>query len=314
MKALRKLIAHPPLRAMLSELSDSYRGPRRHTNPRRHRGATCPPSRSPAALHLPRPQLLHRPARRVLTALVAGGVFVTGSGVAFADNVYNTLDPSIDATAEAMSLTAGGAAGTTQLKVDTTNEDGKNGCNLTGSTTLKLALRSSNTDLATVSPAEVIFTSCGDVKDLSVTGLKATGSTPVTISATQVSNDTGGRFDLAPVTFTVSVAAAAAAPAAAAGDTTAPDAPTIDLVAASDTGTSETDNYTNDTTPTLTGTAEAGSTVQVFDGETSLGTTTATSTGTWTFTPAALTGTSHSFTAKATDVATTCPRLQPFSP
>ncbi len=156
-----------------------------------------------AALHLPRPQLLHRPARRVLTALVAGGVFVTGSGVAFADNVYNTLDPSIDATAEAMSLTAGGAAGTTQLKVDTTNEDGKNGCNLTGSTTLKLALRSSNTDLATVSPAEVIFTSCGDVKDLSVTGLKATGSTPVTNSATQVSNDTGGRFDLAPVTFTV---------------------------------------------------------------------------------------------------------------
>ena len=38
---------------------------------------------------------------------------------------------------------------------------------------------------------------------------------------------------------------------------------TPDLTADSDTGTSQTDNYTNDTTPTFTGTAAAGSTIQL---------------------------------------------------
>ena len=44
----------------------------------------------------------------------------------------------------------------------------------------------------------------------------------------------------------------------------APAAP--DLVAASDSGVSSTDNITNVTTPTFTGTAEAGSTVTLYDG------------------------------------------------
>ncbi|MBO52926.1 MAG: hypothetical protein CMJ69_19355, partial [Planctomycetaceae bacterium] len=45
-------------------------------------------------------------------------------------------------------------------------------------------------------------------------------------------------------------------------DTTAPDAPSVpDLSAASDSGTADDDNLTNDTTPTVSGTAEAGSTV-----------------------------------------------------
>ncbi|MGR3911680.1 Ig-like domain-containing protein, partial [Burkholderia sp. SR8] len=42
---------------------------------------------------------------------------------------------------------------------------------------------------------------------------------------------------------------------------------------------------TDDTTPTLAGTAEAGSTVSIYDGTTLLGTTTADPTGNWTFTP-----------------------------
>ena len=76
-------------------------------------------------------------------------------------------------------------------------------------------------------------------------------------------------------------------------DTTAPDAPAI----ASGGGDS------SDSTPTLTGTAEANSTVTVYDGNTSLGTTKAAANGTWTFTTAALADGAHSFTATASDAA-----------
>ncbi|WP_328514992.1 Ig-like domain-containing protein [Ralstonia solanacearum] len=52
----------------------------------------------------------------------------------------------------------------------------------------------------------------------------------------------------------------------------------------------------------MTGTAEANSTISIFDGTTLLGTTTADASGNWTFTPTtALTDGSHSLTATATD-------------
>ncbi|TYZ38976.1 hypothetical protein C2U34_26665, partial [Ralstonia solanacearum] len=58
---------------------------------------------------------------------------------------------------------------------------------------------------------------------------------------------------------------------------------------------------TNDATPTLTGTAEANSTISIFDGSTLLGTVTADASGNWTYTPTtALADGSHSFTATAT--------------
>ena len=158
----------------------------------------------------------------------AGAVALAGSllamsapWAALADDIYNNLDTSVDAVAEVMNLTAGGAAGTTQLYVDTQNGDGKNGCNLTGSTTFVASVNSSNTGVATVSPSSVTFASCGEVKTLTVSPLAA-GST--TISLAQTSNTTGGTFNLAPATFTVQVAAApAAAPAPPPpADTTAP--------------------------------------------------------------------------------------------
>ena len=86
-------------------------------------------------------------------------------------------------------------------------------------------------------------------------------------------------------------------------DTVAPDASTIDLVAASDTGASSTDNLTTDATPTLAGTAEAGATVTVLDGSTVLGTTTVDGSGHWRFTAGALGDGAHSFTATVTDIA-----------
>ncbi|EHA1125964.1 hypothetical protein FG475_12595, partial [Vibrio navarrensis] len=92
-------------------------------------------------------------------------------------------------------------------------------------------------------------------------------------------------------------------------DNVAPDAPsTPDLDAASDTGASNTDNITNDTTPTFSGTAESGSTVtlysdQVGGGATSIGSATATD-GNWQITTDTLAaGVTHAITAKATDSA-----------
>lgn len=146
--------------------------------------------------------------RRALAALTVGGMLaVAAAGAAQADDISNSLDATIDATAEVMSLNAGGVAGTTTLYVTPRNEaGGKNGCNLTGGTALTLALGSSDTGVATVSPSSVTFTSCGDTKTLTVAPV---GAGTTTISATQTANTTDGSFNLAPVTFTVNVAPAA---------------------------------------------------------------------------------------------------------
>ena len=87
-------------------------------------------------------------------------------------------------------------------------------------------------------------------------------------------------------------------------DAVNPSAPTTpDLALASDSGASNTDNVTSDTTPTLTGTAEAGSTVTLYDTDgTVLGTTTATG-GNWSITSTTLSSGSHTITAKVTDAA-----------
>ncbi len=63
------------------------------------------------------------------------------------------------------------------------------------------------------------------------------------------------------------------------------------------------DHITNDSTLTLAGTAEAGSTVKVYDGATLLGSTGATSSGAWNYTTAALANGGHNLTATATNTA-----------
>ncbi|WP_394562043.1 DUF5801 repeats-in-toxin domain-containing protein [Aquipseudomonas alcaligenes] len=58
---------------------------------------------------------------------------------------------------------------------------------------------------------------------------------------------------------------------------------------------------TNDTTPTLTGTADAGATINIYSGALLIGTTSANGSGAWSFTPAAvLASGEYHFTAKAT--------------
>src|SRR2546421_661368 len=78
------------------------------------------------------------------------------------------------------------------------------------------------------------------------------------------------------------------------------------MTAATDSGSSSTDNITNNTTPVFTGSgAEAGATVTLFDtnGTTVLGTATADSSANWSITSSTLSSGSHTLTAKQTDIA-----------
>ena len=84
-------------------------------------------------------------------------------------------------------------------------------------------------------------------------------------------------------------------------DTTAPAAPSVTSFSP-DSGVVG-DGITNATVLTLTGTAEANSTVKVYDGANLLGSATANGNGAWSLTTAALAGGVHNLTATATDAA-----------
>jgi hypothetical protein len=83
---------------------------------------------------------------------------------------------------------------------------------------------------------------------------------------------------------------------------------TPDLDAASDTGTSNTDEVTTDATPTFTGTAPAGSTVDLLVDGAVTGSTTATG-GTWSITSSTLEPGVHVVGARATSGATSSPSM-----
>lgn len=148
-------------------------------------------------------------------ALIVSMLFTS---VAFADDVSNNLDFDVDATLESTTLTAGGANKVVDMYTVNRNGDGKNGCNLTGSTTLVVDVVSSDPTVASVSPAQLTFTNCEGVLTnlttaVTVTPLSA-GTADITLS--EVSNNTGGTFNLAPASFRVIVNAPAPS------DTTAP--------------------------------------------------------------------------------------------
>ncbi len=88
-------------------------------------------------------------------------------------------------------------------------------------------------------------------------------------------------------------------------DTTAPSAPPAPtLSAGSDTGVSYTDDLTKDTTPTITGTAEPGATVQLLDNDgTVVATGTAGASGSYVLTSRPLAPGAHALTVTATDAA-----------
>lgn len=85
-------------------------------------------------------------------------------------------------------------------------------------------------------------------------------------------------------------------------DTTTP-IPTLNLISTSDTGFSNTDKITNDSTPTITGTSEAGATVQLYNGSQLVGETTANNSGVWQITTSELTDGVKQLSATVTDIA-----------
>ncbi len=118
----------------------------------------------------------------------------------------------------------------------------------------------------------------------------ADGSHSLTTTVTDAAGNTGPASEA--LLFTV--------------DTVAPGA-IADLVVSDDVGVDQgalaSGDTTDDSTPTLSGTAEANSIVSVYDGDTLLGTATADASGGWSFTPDALSNGLHSFTVTVTDAA-----------
>jgi len=124
----------------------------------------------------------------------------------------------------------------------------------------------------------------------------ASGSGNVTIDVdASAVTDAAGNGNTAPAQYTQAY------------DTAAPNAPVISTITddvGTITGTIASGGSTNDTVLVLAGTSEANSSVTVYDGSTSLGTTSADGSGVWTFTTATLTdGSTYSFNATVTDAA-----------
>ncbi len=125
-------------------------------------------------------------------------------------------------------------------------------------------------------------------------GISVTNAIDLNSTGTIVDTDgNGSGADLSNISF--------AATTMVLVDNTAPDAPSVpDLVASSDAGISNTDNWTYDNTPTFTGTAEADSTVRLYRGTSLIGTGTATE-GTWSIDAVEISNGDHTITATATD-------------
>ncbi|BAS59966.1 YD repeat protein (plasmid) [Leptolyngbya boryana NIES-2135] len=86
-------------------------------------------------------------------------------------------------------------------------------------------------------------------------------------------------------------------------DTKAPTISSPDLITASDSGRSNTDNLTNTSRPTLEGTAEAGAIVRLYQNNQLIGQAISTETGAWAFQVAPLADGQYSFTTTAEDAA-----------
>jgi hypothetical protein len=137
------------------------------------------------------------------------------AAVAYADNVANNLDTTIDSTAETMSLTVGGVSKTTVIYVLAANNDGENGCNLKNDASLTVNVSSSDPAKATVSPSQVTIDGCdvANGKTITVTPV-ASGSATITFTqAAFTGSNPQGTFVYNTATFTAIVAAPADATA-----------------------------------------------------------------------------------------------------
>ncbi|MGB0429523.1 MAG: Ig-like domain-containing protein, partial [Bacteroidia bacterium] len=224
------------------------------------------------------------------TSLSAGTYVFSADATDAADNTSSkssNFSVTIDITAPSAPSTPDLLASSDSGSSDTDNETSDNTPSFEGT-----AEANSTVELFAGS-ASLGTTTADGSGDWSFTIPSASALADATYSITAKATDAAGNISSASTGLSITI------------DTGAPNAPsTPDLLASSDSGSSATDNETNDDTPTFEGTAEANSTVELFAGSTSLGTTTADGSGDWSFTVpsgSALSDGSHTITAKASD-------------
>src|SRR5215212_6037793 len=105
--------------------------------------------------------------------------------VALADDLINDLDGSPDTNLEVLLLTT--ADGGATIRVHPTSDDGRTGCNLSGTNSVTVGIQSTDTTVATVSPSSLTFDECSDTKSVTVTPVK-TGTANIVFGVT------GGTF------------------------------------------------------------------------------------------------------------------------
>jgi hypothetical protein len=157
--------------------------------------------------------------RRLAAVLATGSLVLSFAAAAGADTVYNTLDNSIDAIHEAMTLPVGGV-GTTTLEIKAPKGqlagDDHPGCNIQGNGPHQLAMAASSSNAGIVAVSflnnDNVFDNCDEVLTVNVTGLVA-GSTTVTFVGTpDTSNDPHITFSYGEATFDVTVTAVTTPP------------------------------------------------------------------------------------------------------
>ena len=156
----------------------------------------------------------------------------------------------------------------------------------------------------TLASGDVSVNAAGTVTYGSVT-VSNSGPSSRTVTVPVTGGDGSFTISLSPGTASnAGGSALAAGPSASVSvDNMPPTVPsTPDMQAASDSGTSSTDNITKTTTPTFVGTTDAGATVYLYRaGSTLIGSTTADGSGNWSITSATLPEGSHSITARSED-------------
>lgn len=150
---------------------------------------------------------MHVRIRRALATTAAGVLLAAASvGTAYADEVINNVDATVDSTAELVPLTAGDSR-TVELWVKNQNErdgDTEGPCNLAGDAFIVVNVSSSEPGVATVTPTSASIAACGPEGAVSLT-VRALVAGTSTVSVSRAGGNAPGNFDFAPATFRVVV-------------------------------------------------------------------------------------------------------------